>query len=131
MRLDTGFLVWWLDSLTTNFTWHAAASLARWLGNWTLGPWWPYSRQYFLCRAKFIAWRLRYPNQGIPKGLSSFCTCLVWASTLKWPCVKSYLVGGMDKYRLGSRLLVLRWIGEIRAPFTCNSTLLPDTSPQP
>ena len=60
----------------------------------------PSPRLYLLYRAEFIAWCMRCPKRGILTGSSIFCdghTCvliLACFSTLKWPLVYSYLVGG-------------------------------------
>ena len=57
------------------------------------------TRQSMSCRAEFIGWRLKRSKSGIPMGSSIFLTFAhvsirAWLSTLKWPCVKSYHIGG-------------------------------------
>ena len=68
-----------------------------WLFNtWPQGP---SPRLYLLCWVELIAWHLRHPNREMLTSqeflflpLMNHNLCL--APTLKWPCVKSYLVGG-------------------------------------
>ena len=85
------------------------------------------------CRANFIAWYLRYPEKGIPTGTSIFCTYRTWTSicewlfTLKWPCIKSYLVGCTDKCPLlglgrGVRNWSLDHRGLFSSDYTCFAT---------
>ena len=74
------------------------------LSFWSCEHFWPHpNKQYLLCRAEFIAWRLRDQEHF---GLATHESCFVRGPHFKWPCVKFYRVGGTDKY-LG--LLARRW----------------------
>ena len=68
----------------------------------TRGPW---PSQYLLWRAEFMTKRLRGPNVGNVDGTKCFfltghawSSICAWSSTMKWPCVDSWLFGMSVSY---------------------------------
>ena len=74
--------------------------LGGWKKSWSLGL---KGLSTKACWVKFIAWCLKRLKRECWRNQVIFAPAahesrFVRSPTLKWPCVKSYLVGGMDKY---------------------------------